>query len=104
MTSSKLGFAQSMSQDPQLETGETQGQFKARILGVVREIVDFGLYVEDGELHYHGNADHVNRAVQKISGNDAEVLHHSNDSVLKCAGVLISEWGLVGCLAKNKTM
>lgn len=87
-----------------MKTEETPAQFKDRILGVVREIVDFGLYVEDGELHYHDNVDRVHRAVKTISGNDAEVLHHSNDSVLKRAGMLISDWGLVGCLVKNQTM
>lgn len=104
MTSSKRGFAQSMKQDPQLETGETSTQFKNRILGVVREVVDFGLYVEDGELHYHDNVDRVHRAVKTMSGNDVEVLHHSNDSVLKRAGMLISEWGISGRPAKNQTM
>ena len=104
MASSRRGFAQSMKQDPQLETGETPTQFKNRILGVVREIVDFGLYVEDGELHFHGNVDRADRAVQTISGNDAEVLHHSNDSVFKRAGMLISDWGISGHPAKNETL
>ncbi len=78
-----------------LTDGETPEKAKIRINAVVAEVVQKGLSMRDGELHFGVSPSDMadaKTALTLLKQEDTNYMRHSNDGLMNAAGMLLLEW------------
>lgn len=90
----KSSFARSMKVGPIdfLTGGETPEQAKTRIAAIVTEVVEKGLSMRDGVLHFGvspSDMTDAKTALGSLKDDDTNYMRHSNDSLMNAMGCFV---------------
>jgi hypothetical protein len=97
MTETPRGYAHSQKVNPLdfLSDGETPEAAKERLTAIVKDVIQNGLSMRDGQLKFGVNASDMNtakKAISQLKDDDTNYMRHTNDSLLNALGVFIAEW------------